>query len=386
VLRKSQSIILIIPAVLGLIIMPFILKGMVGETPVNWEELALGKETHAPHVKLKSGMMAYAMADDRAIHCETLPGCVESFISAGVKPTVLWLGNSQLHAINQYHENDQLASEILYKKLRNIGLDLLTISHPSANLQEHYVIYEHVLQTLDLDTLVLGIVFDDFREEGVRTDIARVLTGQSLSAKLERTEVGSEIISDSQQVLDIYDEFAGLESTVQDDTERFFNEKLMNSTDLWYWRPYLRGLTFNALYKFRNNVFGINPSTKRKIIKPRFEKNWSALVEILKSASDSGIKVLVYVAPIRNDVDIPYVQQEYEDFKRGLDGLVASYGVSYLNLEDLVPPKFWGMKDSTDVDGAPELDFMHYQYGGHLMLADKLFDAYFSPEYSKALK
>lgn len=362
----------IFPLITGLVSLPFILAFLLAGTPVNWEELALGKETFSPHVLLQDGTRVYAKDGERAIHCESLVNCFKKYNRN--EPTVLWLGNSQLHAINQFKETDRLASEILYHQLREDGLDLLTISHPSANLQEHYVISEYAKASLNLNAVVVGIVFDDMREFGVRNDVANVLGGSKVLSALNETLIGKKILKRSREVLDIEDEYGGLNNTQQDATEKMLNLALNKVSDTWGRRPYLRGLVFNTMYKSRNYVFNITPSTKRKVIRPRYADNWSALEQLIESYSSSAIQVYLYVAPIRDDVEVPYVLDEYEKFKREVESLALRKNVVFKNFEAIVPANFWGEKDSTGIDGVPELDFMHYQYGGHKILSSAVYE------------
>lgn len=364
----------IIPFIVSLTLLPIFLNAMINETPINWEELALGKETFSPYIFLKDGTRVYAKHQDRVVHCAALENCFENFSKNKETPVVLWLGNSQLHAINQYKDTDLLASEILYGNLQKEGYDLLTISHPSANLQEHYTISEYAKLKLNLDSVILGIVFDDLREDGVRNDVGKFLNDKSLSAALSETKIGRKIIKKNSDVLDIEDDYGGLSMTFQDKTERLLSEQLESKTELWERRAYLRGVAFNTLYKARNYIFNINPSTKRKMIKPRFEDNWNALEQLIDLYNSSSINVYVYIAPIRGDVEIPYVLNEYDDFKQKLALLASEKDAYFMNYEDLVPAKFWGMKDSTSVSGLPELDFMHYQYDGHKILSNKIYE------------
>ena len=363
----------IFPMVVSLLLLPFFLNGMIGDTPINWEELALGKETFSPHVFLEDGTRVYAKNQDQVVHCSSIENCFKNFSINKKTPVVLWLGNSQLHAINQYKETDVLASEILHNNLKKDGYDLLTISHPSANLQEHYTIAEYAKLQLGLDSIIIGVVFDDFREDGVRNDIGKFLKDKPLSDELKATKIGRKIINNYKEVLDTQDDYGALRLSFQDKAERFLNEKLESISEIWGRRPYLRGLVFNTLYKTRNYVFNINPSTKRKMIKPRFKDNWNALESLIDSYVSSGINVFVYIAPIRGDVEIPYLPNEYDKFKLELTLLASKKGFNLMNYEDLVPAQFWGLKDSTNIDGSPELDFMHYQYGGHKILSDQIY-------------
>ena len=106
---------------------------------------------------------------------------------------ILWLGNSQLHAINQYESKQRLSSEYLFEKLQKNKYDLLTVSFPSANLQEHLVTYNSILLDTNLSRLILGIVFDDFREDGVRFEIASNLNNTLLRNSLSNSLIGNQI-------------------------------------------------------------------------------------------------------------------------------------------------------------------------------------------------
>ena len=125
-----------------------------------------------------------------------------------------------LHAINQFKKDQRLASEIQHERLIKRNRDLLTISHPSANLQEHLVILKRVILEKEIETLILGLVFDDFREEGVRHDIAKSIPIPKIRETLYLSEIGRKIIKDQAMVLDVEDDFGGLKGSLQDQSER----------------------------------------------------------------------------------------------------------------------------------------------------------------------
>jgi len=73
-------------------------------------------------------------------HCsvaEDSKECLDGYAAAGKPPAILWLGNSQLAAINRYKDGDRTASSLLYERLRKRGYHLVTYSQPNANLFEH---------------------------------------------------------------------------------------------------------------------------------------------------------------------------------------------------------------------------------------------------------
>ena len=101
--------------------------------------------------------------------------------------------------------------------------------------------------------------------------------------------------------------------------------------------------------------------------------NLQALKAIVQSANEQGIKLLLYIAPLRNDVKIPYDLEQYENFKAEIQLIAEKNRVNFTSLESLIPAALWGTKGATTLGGGQELDFMHFQGGGHQLLADKLF-------------
>jgi len=120
-------------------------------------------------------------------------------------------------------------------------------------------------------------------------------------------------------------------------------------------------------------VCGIDANTKRKVIKGPYNLDAQALVRLLESAQDKGVKVVAYIAPLRDEVEIPYERSEYDSYKKHVRSLVTSAGQIFINHEGLVPGEYWGKKDATSFGGEAELDFMHFQASGHRMLADVLY-------------
>ena len=127
-------------------------------------------------------------------------------------------------------------------------------------------------------------------------------------------------------------------------------------------------------------MFHISTQSTRRVIPGRYVKNMEALETIMSTASRAGIKTLVYVVPIRDDVDMPHLRGEYRGFKQEVERLVAANGAVFANLENLVPAQLWGQKGSTAGGDGFELDFMHFQAVGHELLANelsRLFDEHF---------
>ena len=121
-----------------------------------FEDAALGVQTQTVIGKLEG---------DR-VHCFTMvdgADCLEPALERNMQRTVLWLGNSQLHAVNQLKDSNTLSSVQLARAMRTTGTEVLTFSQPNANLQEHLVLFETLMQEIPIDLLLLPVVFDDTR-------------------------------------------------------------------------------------------------------------------------------------------------------------------------------------------------------------------------------
>lgn len=323
-------------------------------------ELALGKATKSIYGKSKNG----------SIHCEGIKDSKKCINYANnFSSNILWIGNSQLHGINQYEEGQVPAPEILFNELESQGKNLTTFSMPNINYIEKYLLYKYLDMNLDIKTLLLPLVMDDFREGNLRSSFEELLYLDGFTSSLDADSLRElKNLKNSSSESD----FDGLDGSFQDKAERFLDSELNKYSQLWEMRPKLRAAFFSILYKTRNKVFNITPSTERKIIPAIYKRNLLFLEKLFIEAKSSEKNILVYIVPIRNDVNIPYDLNEYKKFKKTAFDLTTKYGAVFLNLENLVEGKYWGEKDSTGLSNNNELDFMHFQFQGHKILSNKL--------------
>ncbi len=316
---------------------------------------------------------SFATFNDHPIHCQDLSNldiCIETVREFDLKNNILWLGNSQLHAINQKSEFDKNASELLFERLVNKDYFLLTLSQPNANLQEHYILYEYINDLENIDILILPVVFDDLRETNIRSELVEILDEQNIKEKISKTEIGIKIINKNS--LNKKSKNSNVSyGTPQDLSENFLNKNLSKISQVWKDRNELRVKFISFLRNVRNFVFGIKPQTVRKVIPQRYIDNTLALEAIVESTKKNDIKLLIYVPPIRNDVKIPYDIDEYNRFKFYLSKLSLEKPSTLVNFENVIPPNFWGYKNSSDLQ---ELDFMHFKQSGHKILSEQLFN------------
>ena len=336
-----------------------ILKSSDGIT--NTEDLALGEFTSS----------VYGSSDNAFIHCKGYidsKKCINSAIKSNL-PIILWIGNSQLHGINQYEDGQKPAPEILHNILAEKNKFLLTFSLPNASLLEKFYLYKYLAYYLDIKTLVIPIIMDDLREGDIRFDIKNISKDINFVKTLDESFA---IKLNSITGNDEKNDFDGLKDTYQERTEIILNKKLSSHSEAWAKRPELRAQIFNTLYRLRNTIFNINPSSERKMIPALYNLNLTSLKDILNETKIRNTKSILYIAPIRNDVKIPYNINEYNKFKEDIKIIAKKHNTTLLNLENLVPNKYWGLKGSTSTSDTSEIDFMHFQSEGHLILSKEL--------------
>jgi hypothetical protein len=335
---------------------------------VNYEEYAIGN----------GSTIVVDKVNDLQVHghdFRDLPDCLDSYKIGGFnRPIVLWLGNSQLHTINQYKQNDKTAVAKLHHLLEKLNKYLLALTQPNANFQEHYLLFLHLIDILPVETLILPAVFDDTREDGIRSSLQFAINVPRNREILESSLIGKSIISSENTRNSTGKDTGSKNSSVQEIAENFLDQKLKSSFSIWRERTSMRGDLFAFLYQFRNSLLGIDPTSVRRKIPGLYAKNLNALSEIINLANRKKIEILLYVAPLRNDIQIPYNIDEYSSFKSEIKKLCKNYdNVKFINLDMVVPNKYWGFKNSTNISNEVEIDFMHFKEPGHRLLADAIF-------------
>ncbi len=263
----------------------------------------------------------------------------------------------------------------MFDRLESDDCTVVTISLPNANLQEHMVCLTGTMRSgIRPDLVILPVVFDDTREGGIRRVIADWFS--SLSAQVDQScesESGA-----AKTIRSLLDEGksknrVGRDLTLQEIAEKSLDENIARLSQAWRKRGEIRGTIFYQLYLLRNRVFGITQSSVRRKIASRYSENLEALRTIIRFGNCEGFALLVYVAPLRNDISPPYDITEYEDFKAECMKICGEGSRSgFVDLEKIVPNQFWGDQKSTSGSTENQPDFMHFQSEGHQILADRL--------------
>ena len=318
--------------------------------------------------------------DNRNIHCSTiddLSSCLDDFEEFRHKmPLTVILGNSQLHAINQYSVGEKNA----VAQLHSLGLErdryVIGLSYPNMNFLQKLVVFEYLSREVKVDQLVIPLVFDDTRELGLGADFLVAFDDEEFRSSFADTPFGASVLERFYNSLggedDVIEDMDGLQGSIQRSVESFLNDALASKSALWAARADLRSTIFGYLYLMRNWIFDISASSVRRKIPGTYKLNMTALERVVESATSQGVEVIAYIAPIRNDVSIPYDFDDYEIFKTEAFANCEVHGCYGMSLEGLVPNQSWGLKESTSFKNDGEVDFMHFQFEGHTLLAEAI--------------
>ena len=140
-----------------------------------------------------------AIYKNNKIHChdlKDLDDCIGDYKkNSDSKILVIWLGNSQLHAINQYKSGEKTSTFNLHKYLEKDNFYLITLSQPNANLQEHLLLFGHLLsKKLPIKHLILPLVFDDMRENEIRIELKDAFNSTETIEILKKFSFGKKLI------------------------------------------------------------------------------------------------------------------------------------------------------------------------------------------------
>jgi hypothetical protein len=362
-----SGLVSIAPLAIGAVIAAYVLHAAFGGERTNFADLDLGINTAT----------FYAQHDGDPIHANDFTNAeavIDGWRRRGARPVGLFLGNSQIHGINQYQPGQENAAAMLFQRFAPQGIDILTFTQASANLKEHYILFEYLLPRLQPKFLILPVVFINQRSFDVRSGVAMCLQDPQTREALEQSDVGRRLLDRYGDLpTEAFDQDSGaLRETTQERTEKVLNHWLDEHSPLWALRPEARGRIASDLIRARNTILGISGQSKRHMIKGAFNENVEALTAMLQSAKAHGVQVLLYIAPIRHDIDPPYIPAEYDQFRKQMQELAQEYNVVFADLGDTVPAEYYGVHNARAFGKSSQPDFFHFQEAAHRRLADAL--------------
>jgi hypothetical protein len=365
---KLKIIIILISFVISILTIRYL------KVDEDFSNLALGKETSTVFAKNVQGKTIHVSAID-SLNKQII---LHAWNSNGNKDVLLVLGNSQTHSINQIKTNDVNYLEILDKRISD--RQIIGNTYPNASLQDFLIAYFYWKNVLPIKDVFIPLFFDDMRElNGINYDFYPLLVNEGFNFT-DNHELLNKLNLNFQSKFEDTDSFKNEKKSTQEVTEEFLNECLNNNWySVWAKRKNVQSLIFSNLYLLRNYIFNINPSSVRNKIPERYFNNMTALDLIINDAVSSKINLFLYIPPIRNDVKLPYNLEDYHSFISEVKLKSNNYSsfIHFVDFSYIVPSKFFGFKSSTSLDrNKNELDFMHFQYSGHQILADSLLNFY----------
>ena len=330
---------------------------------ITWTSFAfldLGSSDGNTDLLQEGTSVLYESFNNKPIHCGAYPKleqCIDGARSSPLEKTILF-GNSQLHAVNDITENAELVALRLFKSSLKRNEYALTISYGNANFEEIFWALNKVLLSLQPKRIYLSSVFDDMREVGLRPDM---LEGIDDENNFQQNKVHQK-----RSFLPEID-FQDISETA---IQRFFTD-----TPSWNTKHELKYRINVNLRSIRNKIFGITPETKRTVLPYAYERNMKYLSNIVSTAKKNNIEVMIYIAPLLQDTNIPYIKEEYVKYKKDVKEVAELYEAKFFNFEEIVPNQAWGLKQSTQFNSKLEKDYMHFTETGHEILANKLIES-----------
>ena len=234
--------------------------GFSGNT--KFEDLALGTETSSYFAK---------NSFNEPIHISRIddneePKFINTYKNSGKSKTVLFLGNSQTHSINQIKKDQINFIQIIDDSLNSSHSSVFCQSIPNANLQELLLSYLYWRNKIHIKTLVLPLFFDDLREDGIRD----VFYPNLINKRFLIPDSSSSIVKKINKNLRSYWSQAiipknnlELGQTVQERVENNLNVYFNDNVQSWNYRENVRGNFFVWLYKLRKTKMVLDQMTNK---------------------------------------------------------------------------------------------------------------------------
>ena len=293
--------------------------------------------------------------------------------------TVVWLGASQLYGINDPKPGDLPAPRIAADLLSGANIRVISLAYPNASPAEHYVALTGTLTLGTPSAVVIGAVYDDMRERGIRAQITEFTESAQAQTLLKGTPIGIQLLELSAQSLSpTTDDGDNATSgpSLMDRSEAAITNFLEDQFRAETIRGEARGKIVIAVRKTRQFLEGLRARYTRDISNYRYPilpedyvRNWQAWEAMLRLLAQRGIPTVVYIAPRPTDF-FPYDPAKYEAYKAEVAQLAASTGATFVNLEDIAASETFGYVDTNF--GFPVRDPFHFQGTAHKKLGNAI--------------
>jgi hypothetical protein len=285
---------------------------------------------------------------------------------------IIWIGNSQQHAINQPQDGDELASVVLHKSLNGNAFPgnnpVFGMSYPNLSLSEIFLLtFALVTQHKEKcpGLIILGVRFQDTKQLGFRSDFRELLDLPDIEKHL--TSFLASMDSDK-AIQDMSGGIAAYQAVKNErkTLEHRLSQMTGNIFPLFRERDTINSWLQIKLYMLRNFVLGIHTHTKRPVLESRYQTAMQYLELTLNVSKRAHVPVFVYNIPLRPGSSSPYISSEYQQFRETVSSFCSKYGAKYRDYDSLIPLVEWGTTQIVK----EEPDFMHFTGAGHRRLAN----------------
>jgi len=286
---------------------------------------------------------------------------------------VVLSGMSQMFTINEPQPEDQRISEELDDRLSPRGVRVYGLAAPNLCNEEALFLLLALLEQPQTTprSFIYGVCFDKFRNIDLRPGYMTFLQAKphlvaAWKQTAEEYRVKYPLAADKmlQTLRDLHSEEEH-DRPANSVCEKALRDFVSTGIPIVAERKELNAFIQGRLYVFRNSLLGLKNTSKRPIIRTRYDMNRQFLELIIDVSKRAGVQFIAYIIPLNPLADNPYIPREYEEFKTWIEGLAIARSVPFANLENLVPTEEWGM-----FMGGP--DFKHFKGAAHRRVASKL--------------
>src|SRR5580704_1234882 len=139
---------------------------------------------------------------NRRVICSSLDDldrCLSALPPSSTRKHVLWLGWSQLYAINDFHPGDRTAPSLLAEQIDPSGIDLVAIAMPNINPREELLVYEYVRRRIRLAGVIVPAWLQGMKQEGIRSTWQAALADPVVRSALAALPSGPSILAANAQ-------------------------------------------------------------------------------------------------------------------------------------------------------------------------------------------
>lgn len=290
------------------------------------------------------------------------------------QPFVALCGMSQMFCINDREPGDQTISEEMDDRLASRGVRVYGLAAPNLCTEEALFLLLALLERPETTprAFLYGACFDKLRNEDLRPGYREFLRAHPA---LQTT--WSQVVREHESRFPLavaklrksVDEIQAASQQADESLEGKLRGAIGKFVPAVSARKELNGYVQHELFLMRNALLGIKPTSKRPIIRSRYETNRQLLELMMEICQKSGVQFIVYVIPLNPLSENPYIPEEYAAFKQWLQELASQRQIPFANLEDVVPSEDWG-----EFMGGP--DFKHFRGAGHRRTASRLIDEF----------